>query len=236
VVDPAAIELTYWDTIKNSNNPNDFKSYLDKYPDGQFAELAKSRSQPKAVNNSGNGDAASLEVTYWNAIKDSRNPSDFRAYTTKFPNGLFVELANSRISVLESETRERDRARLAAEEADRLKNTHMFELKDESGTDGTLTVAPGVVSFEVKKRSEKNDRKNIVIQCSEIKRIEVGKSQYQPPHVNISLTPQNGKARELSYFTSSGGQGFFVKTPVVDVTSEVINSVIEACRMVRMNK
>ena len=36
-VDPAAIELSFWDTIKNSNNPDDFKSYLDKYPDGQFA-------------------------------------------------------------------------------------------------------------------------------------------------------------------------------------------------------
>src|SRR5256886_6131734 len=28
LVDPAAIELSYWDTIKNSNNPDDFKAYL----------------------------------------------------------------------------------------------------------------------------------------------------------------------------------------------------------------
>src|SRR5688572_13794284 len=36
MVDPAALELAFWDTIKNSNNPEDFKSYLEKYPDGQF--------------------------------------------------------------------------------------------------------------------------------------------------------------------------------------------------------
>jgi hypothetical protein len=45
-LDPAAaFELTYWDTIKNSTDPEDFKSYLEKYPDGQFAALARRRSQ-----------------------------------------------------------------------------------------------------------------------------------------------------------------------------------------------
>jgi hypothetical protein len=42
-VDPAAIELSYWETIKNSTNADDFKSYLKKYPNGQFAELANNR-------------------------------------------------------------------------------------------------------------------------------------------------------------------------------------------------
>jgi hypothetical protein len=45
-VDPAAIELSYWETIKNSTDPEDFKSYLRKYPDGQFAELARRRANP----------------------------------------------------------------------------------------------------------------------------------------------------------------------------------------------
>ena len=41
--DPAAFELAYWDTIKNSGDPKDFKSYLEKYPNGHFAELAHRR-------------------------------------------------------------------------------------------------------------------------------------------------------------------------------------------------
>ncbi len=128
-VDPAAIELAYWDTIKNSNNPNDFKSYLEKYPDGQFVELAKSRAQAsKPMSNGGGGD--SVEMMYWNAIKDSRNSSDFRAYITKFPGGIFVELANSRIATLEAEANEAVKAKTVAAAEERIRNTHIYEVRD----------------------------------------------------------------------------------------------------------
>lgn len=40
-VDPAAFELSYWDSIKSSTDPEDFKAYLEKYPAGQFAALAR---------------------------------------------------------------------------------------------------------------------------------------------------------------------------------------------------
>lgn len=43
-VDPAAFELTYWETIKNSTDPEDFRSYLQRYPNGQFADLARRRA------------------------------------------------------------------------------------------------------------------------------------------------------------------------------------------------
>ncbi len=42
-VDPRAVELSFWQTIKDSKNPEDFKAYLKKYPNGEFAELAKIR-------------------------------------------------------------------------------------------------------------------------------------------------------------------------------------------------
>ncbi|MBI2289556.1 MAG: SUMF1/EgtB/PvdO family nonheme iron enzyme, partial [Betaproteobacteria bacterium] len=41
--DPAAIELAYWESIKGSTSADDYKSYLKKYPNGQFADLAKRR-------------------------------------------------------------------------------------------------------------------------------------------------------------------------------------------------
>jgi tetratricopeptide (TPR) repeat protein len=233
-VDPAAIELSYWETIKNSNNPDDFKAYLDKYPDGQFASLAKSRAQ--AVR-PGGGNAAtgdSMEMAYWNAIKDSRNPSDFKAYVTKFPGGLFVELANSRIASLEAEANEREKARMNAAAEERMRNTHIYDVKDAGGTEGSLTVTPGTLAFEPKKT---NPKKNMTIQCSEIKRIESGKSAFQPPHVNLYLVAaQNGKDRTVVFFTSSGGQGLFVKTPIVDLTANVINGIIDACKMARINQ
>ncbi|MEK7815467.1 MAG: SUMF1/EgtB/PvdO family nonheme iron enzyme [Pseudomonadota bacterium] len=47
--DPAAIELAYWESIKDSTSADDYKSYLKKYPNGQFTDLAKRRamSPPK---------------------------------------------------------------------------------------------------------------------------------------------------------------------------------------------
>src|SRR5437762_10689559 len=141
MVDPAAIELSFWESIKNSNTPDDFKAYLDKYPDGQFAALAKSRAQPnRPAGNSGAGDANSMEMTYWSAIKDSRNPSDFKAYVNKFPSGLFVEIANGRVAMLEGEAREKDKAKESAAEAERARSTHLFDVSDVSRTAGTLTV------------------------------------------------------------------------------------------------
>jgi hypothetical protein len=65
-VDPAAIELTYWETIKNSTDAEDFKSYLAKYPNGQFADLARRRAGARTsaaqsgARQSGLGDIASL--------------------------------------------------------------------------------------------------------------------------------------------------------------------------------
>jgi uncharacterized protein YcfL len=42
-VDPKTVELAFWDSIRTSNNPEDFTDYLSKYPDGQFSQLAKRR-------------------------------------------------------------------------------------------------------------------------------------------------------------------------------------------------
>jgi hypothetical protein len=54
-VDPAAVELMFWETIKNSTDAEDFRAYLAKYPNGQFADLARRRSQsrPAAAASSG---------------------------------------------------------------------------------------------------------------------------------------------------------------------------------------
>ena len=43
-VDPLALELAYWDSVKSSTNTRDYQAYLDKYPQGQFAGLARERA------------------------------------------------------------------------------------------------------------------------------------------------------------------------------------------------
>lgn len=45
--DSAAYELAFWDAIKSSSNPEDYKAYLSEYPQGRFAALARTRSGSK---------------------------------------------------------------------------------------------------------------------------------------------------------------------------------------------
>jgi TonB family protein len=57
--DSSAFELSYWDSIKNSTDPEDFKAYLRKYPDGQFADLARRKAGPTRTRPESNADAGS---------------------------------------------------------------------------------------------------------------------------------------------------------------------------------
>lgn len=73
-VDPLAVELTFWETIKNSNDPEDFKAYLEQYPNGRFAALAKRRAQPQATkpppsNQNNQYTSSNLEGTAWTVVE-----------------------------------------------------------------------------------------------------------------------------------------------------------------------
>ncbi len=46
-IDTGAIEIAFWESIKNSTDAEDFQVYLDKYPNGQFAALAERRMKKK---------------------------------------------------------------------------------------------------------------------------------------------------------------------------------------------
>jgi adenylate cyclase len=41
--DLIALELAFWDTVKDSDNPEMYEAYLERYPEGAFAALAKVR-------------------------------------------------------------------------------------------------------------------------------------------------------------------------------------------------
>lgn len=59
--DQTAIELAYWDAIKDSDDPADVRSYIEKFPQGQFNFLARSklgRIDAKAANQKMQAEAA----------------------------------------------------------------------------------------------------------------------------------------------------------------------------------
>jgi uncharacterized caspase-like protein len=164
--DAAAFEYSYWETIKNSNNSDDFQAYLDKYPDGQFTALAKNKiknleaSAKPADSTSSSANSAAAELAFWDAIKNSTKGEDFEAYLKKYPNGEFAYPAKNRLTDLETAARqsreEADRRAAAQRQADEIarktvtfKGSITWSVKH-VGTwysDLTLTVSPGKLSY-----------------------------------------------------------------------------------------
>jgi Flp pilus assembly protein TadD len=102
-------DFNFWNSIKDSKKAEDYQSYLDKYPNGNFAELAKLRMKkyaavpapkpapapaPAAV------DPLQADIAAWNSIKASKNADDYRAYLEKYPNGEFADVAKLRVEQL----------------------------------------------------------------------------------------------------------------------------------------
>ena len=125
-IDSSSFELSYWDTVKNSTDPNDFKAYLEKYPNGQFAALAKNRvtnleavSKP-VESRSAAPDSSATELAFWDSIKASTNADDYKVYLKKYPTGTFVELANNRLATIEAGAKEKEKEEAARREAAEL--------------------------------------------------------------------------------------------------------------------
>ena len=62
--------------------------------------LTTAASQPVATPE---GPSEQIELTFWEAIKDSTNPADFEAYLRKFPSGAFAGLVHNRLEALKEQ-------------------------------------------------------------------------------------------------------------------------------------
>lgn len=54
---PFDVEITFWNTIKESKNPEEFAAHLRKYPQGQFVELARIRMNALLADRTGHDDS-----------------------------------------------------------------------------------------------------------------------------------------------------------------------------------
>ena len=115
-LDPA--EQGFWQAIADSHNPSDYRAYLQAYPDGVYAALAKSRTitVQSESGNQATRDASASELAFWEAIKDSDNAADYEAYLQQFPRGDFAALARVRLAAAD-EARRLEDERFEAERA-----------------------------------------------------------------------------------------------------------------------
>ncbi|MGA8757313.1 MAG: adenylate/guanylate cyclase domain-containing protein [Stellaceae bacterium] len=99
-----ALELALWDSVKDGR-PAELESYLDQYPQGTFASLARTRLEEAAHSPPGpvmptaeDAAAAALDLAFWDSVKDSNRREEIQAYLDQHPNGHFAGLARARLA------------------------------------------------------------------------------------------------------------------------------------------
>jgi hypothetical protein len=106
--DSTALDLAMWETVSDSGDVEGFLHYLQRFPEGEFAEIARDRitalsqappSTPQVVAPAVDADTA-VELSFWESVRASDNPDMYEAYLEKDPNGEFVPLAKVRLAEL----------------------------------------------------------------------------------------------------------------------------------------
>jgi adenylate cyclase len=101
--DPNAIELVFWESIKDSLRPADYEAYLEQYPDGNFVALARARLQEFTDAQGAIRDPTvdrEIELAFWESARTGDNPESMQAYLDKYPEGEFRALAEIRLKEL----------------------------------------------------------------------------------------------------------------------------------------
>jgi serine/threonine-protein kinase len=104
-----AIELAFWNSVKDSSEPQLYREYLSKYPEGRFASLANAKiailtrkTAPKIevakVPNQAHEDE--VELAFWNSVKDGTEPQLYQDYLEKYPHGRFESVARTKLEIL----------------------------------------------------------------------------------------------------------------------------------------
>ncbi len=97
-----AVELVFWESIRNSVRAADYEAYLAQYPDGNFAALARARLAELLESSGAVRDPAEreIELAFWESVRALDNAESMQAYLDKYPSGEFVALAEIRLKEL----------------------------------------------------------------------------------------------------------------------------------------
>ncbi|WP_018859593.1 adenylate/guanylate cyclase domain-containing protein [Rhizobium sp. 42MFCr.1] len=90
------VEVAFWESVQESDDPAEYVIYLERFPHGQFVELANARLE----SGLGSGDDPAIELAFWETVRETGNKDMLEAYLVKYPNGQFSDLANIMIANL----------------------------------------------------------------------------------------------------------------------------------------
>ena len=116
-------DIAYWESVKDKTNVAYFNSYVARYPNGIFVDIAKLKieelggkvattAKPKveAKTNQQTQELADrqakqnrelTEIAYWNSILNQNDATYFKSYLVRYPDGMFSNIAKFRIAEFE---------------------------------------------------------------------------------------------------------------------------------------
>ena len=112
-------EIVFWESIRDGDSAANFEAYLAQFPSGIFAPIARikldgiratetaavavEKPEPAAevAQPLAGFDARSMELSFWESVKDSQDVASIQSYIDQYPKGTFAALARRRLDVLE---------------------------------------------------------------------------------------------------------------------------------------
>ena len=145
-----------WAAAQSVNSVSAYRAYLSAYPQGRFAGAASIKLEaikppatpvaPPAPLTPPTPSIDPVELAFWEGVKNATTTPEVQAYLSRFPSGLFVEIARARIGAIQIAA-----ARTSTEDSARE------TLKRVAGPLGSLHVRDGYNG--VKKSSNLVERK-----------------------------------------------------------------------------
>ena len=83
-----AAEIAFWQSVEASDDDAEYSIYLERYPQGAFADLARARLRGES-----SVEEPGIELAFWETVRESGDPAMIRAYLDKYPEGDFKALA-----------------------------------------------------------------------------------------------------------------------------------------------
>lgn len=109
-------DRAYWDETGAQGAEAGLRAYLERYPDGLYAEVAQ--DQLDAIEAEKRAGAEAEERAIWDRVRSADSADGYESYLQSYPEGLFVDEARGRLAAMREDQQDRDnRARAEAQEA-----------------------------------------------------------------------------------------------------------------------
>ena len=114
-----AADQAFWDRTGASGTENGLRNYLDRYPDGEYAEVALARLEQFEQNKRSRASAADRRL--WEQVRQIDSGPAYEEYLRRAPRGAFRDEAEARIRALNA-ARNNSAQRTAAQQSEQALN------------------------------------------------------------------------------------------------------------------